>query len=143
MPHTAKGLYAPRLVDLTFAIMGLGSAVLLANGQALAVPQPGAPSAPLPSGLIMLATVVLIGISACLMHRVDRKGWDDYMGQIVTQSAMIGMVTLLLSAVAIDFLLGPAFDVAPPGSMIQGTVPVAALSWSIGYAFLRWKGTGG
>ncbi len=143
MPHTAKGLYAPRLVDFTFGIMGLGSAVLLANGQSLALPPIHAPLPPLLSGTIVLATVVLIGISACVMHRIDRKGWDDYMGQIVTQSAMIGMVTLLLCGVAIDFLLGPLLSVDSPRSMIQGMVPIAAFAWSIGYGFLRWKGTGG
>lgn len=140
MPNPSKGLYAPRFVDALFAIMGAGSAVMLINGQNAVLPQ-GETSIASLSGLFLLGLVTLIAMSACLYHAIDRKGWDDYMGQIVTQSAMIGMVTVLLTGVVFELLVGPNVALTRPPSMIQGMVPVAALSWAIGYGFLRIRGT--
>lgn len=141
MPQAAKGLYAPRIVDVTFAAMGLGSAALLASGSEIAntLVTPNA-SAPF-SGLFLLGTVILIAISSCLVHQIDRKGWDDYMGQVVTQSAMIAVITTILAAVAFDFLIAPAFGLSLPQMMIQGVLPIICGAWAIGYFFLRWKGT--
>ncbi len=142
MPRPAKGLYAPRLVDITFALMGFGSAALLFKGGTLSIPPATSTAAEPYSGLAVFALVVLVALSACLAHKIDRQGWDDYMAQIVAQSALIGMVTVLLAGVAFDFLLVPWLGLAAPGLMIQGMVPIACLAWAIGYGFLRWKGTG-
>lgn len=141
MPSPAKGLYAPRLVDLTFALMGIGSAVLLAKGGDLASPFAAGVLANPMAGLLMLVSVILIGMASCIAHAFDRRGWDDYMGQIVSQSALIAMVTILLSGVVFDFLIAPNFALRAPDLMIQGMVPIACLAWALGYGFLRWKGT--
>jgi len=132
MPTPAKGLYAPRIVDLTFGAMGIGSAILLLNTPSLATPPAtSTASAPL-SGLATFALVVLVALSACVAHKIDRRGWDDYMGQVVTQSSMIAMVTLLLTGVGFDFLLSPWLGLQVPALMIQGMVPIACMAWAIG-----------
>ena len=141
MTSPGKGLYAPRFVDLTFGVMGLGSAVLLANSAAFAPLTLRAASAHPLSGWLLLGSVLLVAIASCAAHAFDRRGWDDYMGQIVTQSALIGMVSVLLVGVLRDFLLAPVIGVRNPELMVQGMVPIAALSWSVGYGFQRLKGT--
>lgn len=142
MTSPSKGLYAPRLADVTFALMGLGSSFVLAiaSGQIESVFPALENGAKL--GPIILGLVLVFGLSACAMHRFDRRHWDDYMAQVVTQSALIGMVTLILSAtfgevLALHFFGGP---IRLP--MIMGAVPMACLGWAIGYAFLRLRGTG-
>lgn len=142
MPKTAKGLYAPRVVDLAVGLMGLGSAALLAFGPMQPNPDIMASSIHPLAGPLLLASVVICGIAACLFHRIDRRGWDDYMAQIVSQSALIGMVTFLLSAAlaeigAMNFMSG-----INPLPMMRGAIPMATLAWAIGYFFLRWRGTG-
>ena len=141
MPQPAKGLYTPRLVDFTFALMGLGSAVLLYNSGALLAPHAISASNSGWIGLALLGSVLSIGLSACVFHRIDQRGWDDYMGQVVTQSALIGMITILLTGVVYDFLIAPWLGTAAPAMMVQGMVPIACLAWAMGYGFLRWKGT--
>ena len=141
MPSPAKGLYAPRLVDITFAVMGLGSSALLLNAGKLNMSGVSGADADPATGLYLFGAVILVAIASCIAHIFDRRGWDDYMGQIVTQSALIGMVTLLLVGVVFDFLIAPTMAIRTPDLMIQGMVPIAALAWACGYAFLRWKGT--
>ena len=141
MTAPGKGLYAPRFVDVTFLVMGLGSAALLVNNAALANLPLSSSAATSLGGWLLLGSVALVARASCFAHAFDRRGWDDYMGQIVTQSSMIGMVTVLLSGVLWDFLLAPQFGLKTPTLMIQGMVPIAAFSWSVGYGFLRWKGT--
>ena len=141
MPRPAKGLYTPRIVDLTFAVMGLGSAVMLVQTGSLARTTPAIAAHPY-QGLILLGCVAFIALSACAYHFIDRRGWDDYMGQVVTQSAMIAMVTIILSGIVIDFLLTPAAGITLPRLSVQGLIPIACFAWAIGYGFLRWKGTG-
>ena len=140
MPKAAKGLYATVFVDATFIIMGGASALMLLAGQDKLLPQ-GTVDVGSLSGLFLFALVVLVALSACLYHAVDRKGWDDYMGQIVTQSAMIGMVSIILTGFTFELLLGPNVALTRPPSMIQGMLPIAGLSWAIGYGFLRIRGT--
>lgn len=140
MPKPAKGLYAPRIVDLTFGVMGLGSAILLfQTGNLVRTPPAIAPHTY--QGPILLGCVALITLSACAYHFIDRRGWDDYMGQVVTQSAMIAMVTIILSGIMIDFLLTPVAGITLPRLSVQGLIPIACLAWAIGYGFLRWRGT--
>lgn len=141
MPKPAKGLYAPLLVDITFAVLGIGSAALLGLGsqKGIAIPEQQVPAS---AGPFLLAIVVACGVAACLYHRIDRQGWDDYMAQVVSQSALIGMVTLLMAAA-----IGELAAVQILGSPLQlplmmGALPMAALAWAIGYFFLRWRGTG-
>ena len=145
MPNPAKGLYAPRIVDATFALMGLGSAVIIVNSSSIAANAPPHAAAPIFSdtvmGLAMLACLLLVSLVTCLFHSVDRKGWDDYMGSIVNQSAMIGMVTLILFSALFDIFVAPAIGGQAPSRLILSTVPIACLGWSLGYLFLRWKGT--
>lgn len=141
MPSPAKGLYAPRLVDLTFAAMGLGSAVLLFKSQGFSAPHAlNSANAPM-TGVVLLGLALLIAIVACFAHKTDQRGWDDYMGQVVSQSALIAMVTIILAGALFDFMIAPWLGIAAPDMMIQSMVPIACLAWSIGYGFLRWKGT--
>lgn len=140
MPSPAKGLYAPRIVDMTFAVMGIGSGVVLFQASKVSIPATEAVLHP-QHGLILLATIAAIALSACAYHFIDRRGWDDYMGQVVTQSAMIAMVTIILSGIAIDFLLAPLAGFSLPRLSVQGMIPIACLAWAIGYGFLRWRGT--
>ena len=140
-PKPSTGLYHPRFVDLTFALMGAGSIVLLFNidfDEAIPPALQGATTVP---GWAMLALLLLTTLATCLYHRIDRKGWDDYMSQIVTQSAMIAMVSVILVSTLFDFLVGPALNSAAPRMMIFGTLPVACGAWALGYGFLRWRGT--
>lgn len=141
MTQASKGLYATRLVDLTFTVMALGSATLLINGGTLSMSGVSGAQANPAAGLYLFAMVTLIAIASCIAHVFDRRGWDDYMGQVVSQSALIGMVTVLLTGPLFDFLIAPNFALRAPDLMIQGMVPIAAFAWSVGYAFLRWKGT--
>ena len=141
MTSPAKGLYAPRLVDLTFVLMGLGSAALLIKGGSLPVERALGPSPDPASGLYLFAAVLLVVLASCLMHKVDQRGWDDYMGQVVSQSALIAMVTMIIVAPAFDFLIAPTFGLMAPAMLIQGMLPIACMAWAIGYFFLRWKGT--
>ena len=141
MPQPAKGLYATRFVDITFAVMGLGSAALLYNAGALILPHTVTAANKAWVGPVLLGAVFLIALSACLYHKIDQRGWDDYMGQIVTQSALIGMVSILLTGVVYDFLIAPWLGATAPAMMVQGMVPIACLAWAMGYGFLRWKGT--
>ncbi len=141
MTQTAKGLYATRFVDITFAVMAVGSAVLLTNSGKLPAAGIAAEDTNPLSGVYLFGAVVLVAISACIAHNFDRRGWDDYMGQIVSQSALIGMITVLLSGAVFDFLIAPAFGARTPDLMIQGMVPIGAFAWAFGYGFLRWRGT--
>ena len=75
------------------------------------------------------------------MHKVDQKGWDDYMGQVVSQSALIAMITIIIVAPLFDFLIAPTLGLMVPAMLMQGMLPIACLAWAIGYFFLRWKGT--
>ena len=140
MPTQSKGLYAPRLVDGAFAFMAAGSVFIIANAPALPVPE-AATTTGMTSGFILLATVALVGLASCLVHAIDRKGWDDYMRQIVTQSALIGMITVFLTGAAWDTFISPNLGYARPGNFTLGMIPIAALSWSIGYFWLRIRGT--
>lgn len=141
MPRPGQGLYAPRFVDIAFAIMGIGAGMLLALGSQLPVQATLSPQASSAAGFILFGAVLLTAFASCLVHHIDRRGWDDYMGPVITHSAMIAIITLLLVGVGFDFLLAPNFGLKSPDSMIQGMVPIACLSWAIGYFFLRWKGT--
>ena len=141
MPQPAKGLYTPRFVDVTFAVMGLGSATLLYNAGALTLPHSIIAANEGWVGPVLRGAVLRIALSSCLFHKIDQRGWDDYMGQIVTQSALIAMVTLILSGVVYDFLIAPWLGATAPALMVQGMVPIACLAWAMGYGFLRWKGT--
>lgn len=141
MPAPIKGLYAPRFTDLTFGMMGIGSALLLGFGPHNAEARLQSTVFDPMVGTLVLGFVVVFGIAACLYHRIDRRSWDDYMAQIVSQSALIGMVTFLMAGavgeiVALQLLGGP---VQLP--MIMGGVPMACLGWAIGYGFLRVRGT--
>ena len=140
MSGTAKGLYATRFVDLTFILMAGSAALMMLSGQKPILPQGTAGNGSL-SGLFLFALVLLVALGACLFHAFDRKKWDDYMGQIVSQSAMIGIVSTIVSGAIFDLLIGPNVALTRPPSMLQGMVPVAALSWAIGYGFLRVRGT--
>lgn len=141
MTTRAKGLYAPRLVDIAFAVMGIGSATLIvARDFTIAAGNSNGIAHPL-AGLAILGLLAVIGLATCLYHHIDRRGWDDYMGQIVTQSAMIAMVIFILFATVFDFLLGPALETEAPAKLIHLALPVACGGWAMGYGFLRWKGT--
>ncbi len=142
MPNPAKGLYAPRFVDLTFAAMGLGSALLLFNSNGFSAPHPLTEANVPLTGIALLGLALVIGVVACFTHKTDQRGWDDYMGQVVSQSALIAMVTIILTGTVFDFLIAPWLGIAAPDMMIQSMVPIACLAWAIGYGFLRWRGTG-
>ncbi|WP_284125407.1 hypothetical protein [Parerythrobacter aestuarii] len=142
MPQTSKGLYAPRLADLTFAIIGTGSLAILGFGAER-------PDLPMLEGEFqaraghwLLAFVVAAGIATALSHRFDRQRWDDYMRQVVAQSALIGMVTFIIAAALAEVTAFHLFGVPISRPMTLGAIPMAGLAWSIGYAFLRWRGTG-
>lgn len=142
IPKPAKGLYATRLVDLTFVIMGLGAAILLGLGNLPSQFPVADPEQVALAGPILLSSVILTGIATCLFHRIDRRGWDDYMGQVMSQSALIGMVTLILAGALSEFVALKWLGGSTQLPMIVGMIPMAALAWAMGYFFLRWRGTG-
>lgn len=142
MPRPAKGLYSPVLVNLIFALMGIASAAKLALSRLPRDLPSLEPAAHDLLGFVMLASVVVCAIAACLYHRVDRRGWDDYMGQVFTQSAVIAMVSLIMSAVVADLIAVKILGAPIQLPLIAGTVPMAGIAWSMGYFFLRWRGTG-
>jgi hypothetical protein len=142
MPSPAKGLYAPLFVDLTFAIMGLGSAALLYYSSSFSAPHALIDANTSLTGVALLALALVTAVIACFTHKTDQRGWDDYMGQVVSQSALMAMVTIILTGTVFDFVVAPWLGISAPPMMIQGMVPIACLAWSIGYGFLRWRGTG-
>lgn len=142
MPKPAKGLYSPTMVNLIFALMGVASAAKLAFMTLPAELAALDRSSSDMIGPVMLASVVICAVAACLYHRVDRRGWDDYMGQVFTQSAVIALVALLLAAVMADLFAVKVLGAPIQLPLISGVVPMAGIAWSMGYFFLRWRGTG-
>lgn len=141
MPQTAQGLYAPRLADLTFGVIGLGSLYILGFGAER-------PDLPLLDGDFqnrvgqwLLAFVALAGLATAISHRFDRKRWDDYMRQVVSQSALIGMVAFLVAGALAEVTAFHMFGGPISRPLALGALPMAGLAWSIGYFFLRWRGT--
>jgi len=141
MNKRSQGLYAPLLVDLTFGFMGLGSIFILAFGPTNTPPATAIASDKSNGGFVIAACVILITLVSCIVHKWDRKGWDDYMQQIVTQSALIGMVSLLLAGVLWDFVLTPMFGMPVSPRLVLSMIPIACTAWSIGYFYLRFNGT--
>ena len=142
MSQSRSILYAPRFADLFFGLAGIGSTVLLVFGSSRQVPQAQAGEPAGFPGIALAGAVILIAILSCFVHRFDRKGWDDYMFQVVAQSALIGMVSLLIAGMALDFVLSPWLGVPQSRQMVHGMIPIALTSWTIGYFYLRLRGTG-
>lgn len=142
MPKPAKGLYHPIVVDLVFAAMGGASAFALFRLQSPNSAVVLDASERSLAGPLLLGCVILCGVAACLYHRVDRRGWDDYMGQVFQQSAVIALVSLIMAAVAADLIAAKVLGAPIQLPLVSGTVPMAGIAWSLGYFFLRWRGTG-
>lgn len=134
-------LYKPRFADLFFGLAGVGSTTLLIFGSSRPVQQAASSAPSVSLGLALAGAVIAIAMLSCFAHKIDRRGWDQYMFQIMAQSAYIGMISFLIAGVALDFLLSPWLGLPQSQQMVLGKLPIAVTSWAIGYFYLRVTGT--
>lgn len=142
MTSFTKRLYSTRYFDWVFGINALLclSALLISAGADL----PIAPEVdrPILFGLAMCATVIAVSLLSCLTSRLDHRYADDYLFQLLSQSAMIALIAIILVTIVRDIVLLPIFGAPPTSLAIITVIPVIGVAWATGYFFLRWRGTG-
>lgn len=142
MTSFTRKLYSTRYFDRVFGL----SAILCLAGLLLSAtrefPLPPLPEQPIVYGLVLCATVIALTLLSCLTSRLDHRYADDYLFQLLSQSAMIALVAIILVAIAKDLVLLPLFGGPQATLMMVSVIPVAGLSWALGYFFLRLRGTG-
>jgi hypothetical protein len=135
-------LYSTRYFDWVF---GIGAILCLAALTLSAVkefPLPSPPEQPILYGVVLCATVIAVSLLSCLTSRLDHRYADDYLFQLLAQSAMIAVVAIILVSIAKDLVLLPLFGGTQAPLMIITVIPVVGLSWALGYFYLRLRGTG-
>ncbi|GEM_PF-1348859 len=142
MTSFTKAIYSTRYFDWVFALGAVLCLMVLLFSASREFPLPPLPSQPVLYGLILCATVFAIALLSCLTSRLDHRYADDYLFQLLAQSAMIAVVAIILVSVAKDLVLLPLFGGSQAPLMTVTVIPVVGLSWAIGYFFLRLRGTG-
>ncbi len=142
MTSFTRKLYSTRYFDWVFglsAILCLAALLLPATRES---PLPSLPEQPIVYGLVLCTTVIALALLSCLTSRLDHRFADDYLFQLLCQSAMIGLFAVILVALAKDLALLPIFGGPQTTLMTITVIPVVGVSWPIGYFFLRLRGTG-
>ena len=142
MTGFTKAIYSTRYFDWVFGIGGILCLAALTLSALKEFPLPSPPEQPILYGVVLCATVIAVSLLSCLTSRLDHHFADDYLFQLLAQSAMIAVVAIIVIAIARDLVLLPLFGGPQSTSMIVAIVPVVGLSWAIGYFFLRLRGTG-
>lgn len=142
MTSFTKRLYSTRYFDWVFGISALLCIFAIALSADADLPVAQDAERPILFGLAMCATAIAASLLFCLTSRLDHRFADDYLFQLLSQSAMIALFAVILVTIIRDMVLLPIFG-APQTSLTMITVlPVIGVAWPIGYFFLRWRGTG-
>lgn len=142
MASFTRKIYSTRYFDWMFGLSAILclAALLLPATREFSLPQ--LPVQPIVYGLVLCATVIALTLLSCLTSRLDHRYADDYLFQLLSQSAMIALVAIILVAVAKDLVLLPVFGGPQTTLMTITVIPVVGVSWATGYFYLRLRGTG-
>lgn len=142
MTSFTKRLYSTRYFDWVFGLGGILCLTGLLLSATRPFPLPPLPENPLVYGLVLCATVIALALLSCLTSRLDQRFADDYLFQLLAQSAMISVFATILVSFVKDVVLLPLFGGTQAPFMTATVIPVVGLSWAIGYFYLRLRGTG-
>ncbi len=95
-------------------------------------PEPVVAVDPLMKILVLAGLTVIIAFVATYAAAMDRRKVEDYYFQLMTNGAIVGIVTTLFVNLVWDLLYGPLTG--------DDVIAVMLASWSMGYFFYRIRG---
>lgn len=126
-----------RLVDIAFAVIGSAGVYTIFKEPKSAEIIVNSWNPWFETGLA-IALTSLIALYAVWAAKFDRQCAEDYVFQLVTNAALIAVITAMLSHAIWDFSMLNARGLPKPTSgEIMG---VLMLSWAMGYIFYRARG---
>ena len=136
MPNLARKLNSPVVHDVVFGMVGLGSLATLVLAGGHGAPAIEAAAQPLRTGATLVALLVTATALGTTSSRLD-NGKDEYVFRVLAKSALIGMLSLVFSAVFWGALFADNL-----GELSATTLLALGLGgWSLGYLYTRIRGT--
>ena len=133
-----KRLYSPVLMDITFALAGLGSAASLALGPIYHPIGGELIERSKSMGVVLVAVAVGAAIAGSFLSRFDQKYADDFIYLTLAKSALISITSLIFVLVIWQLLFDKQMGRLPSAA----TLPIVFLLWATAYFYTRWRGTG-
>jgi hypothetical protein len=126
------------MFDFVFGLAGLtGLAGLVISGYHGGPAIPPAPD-PLVKGAALVGVVVAGWLLAIQSTRLDQKLADDFVYEMLTKSAFIGMMGFIFIVVLWQVLLAHTLG----GLTEYATIGILVDAWSLSYFYTRVRGTG-
>lgn len=117
-------------LDWVFGLLLIISGIILVSENF--DPEPMIAVEPLLKIAILAGLTLITGLIATFFAAFDKRHADDYFFQLMSSSAIIGIVTAMFVHIIWDFIYGP----------LRGDDMVAVMmaGWSLGYFFYRIRG---
>ena len=94
-----------------------------------------APPPLFPKIAFLVGAMVALSAIATVGAKLDRRHLDDYLFQMISNGAVIGIITTLL----VNMVWEIGNEILPPITT-DDLMAVMLGSWSLGYFFYRWRG---
>ncbi len=121
--------------DWLFLFLLAASITILVIGGIKAEPSSFVPPPLFPKLALLIGATLLLSAVATLGAKLDRRHLDDYQFQMVTNGAVIGIITTIF----VNMVWEIGKDILPPITS-DDLMAVMIGSWSLGYFFYRWRG---
>ena len=121
--------------DWRFVFLLAASIAILVIGGLKAEASQFVPPPLFPKLVLLIGAMVTLSAIATLGAKLDRKHLDDYLFQMITNGAVIGIITTIFVNMACEI----GKDFMPPINS-DDLMAVMVGSWSLGYFFYRWRG---
>lgn len=138
MARRTRFLYSPSLLDVTFALAGVGAAVLLSLGPVVSHPVRAPVDRPDWMGVTLVAVLAASAMLAAFTSRLDQKCADDFVFMTLAKSALIALTTLILVVVFWELLFSSSMGDLPGAA----TIPMVMVAWALAWFYTRVRGTG-
>jgi uncharacterized membrane protein len=137
MKSLTKKFYTPRTFDVLFAIAGLLSVAALARVAGLPAEAIAPATSPVAKAAAAIATLFAAALLATWAARFDQKMADDFLFHTLTKSAYVAMATIFIVFTFWQLLFAGSLG----GLGGRAMIATACAAWSLGYFYVRIRGT--